>query len=97
MPVAAAGDAEVTTIEGLATPSGELTPLQQAWVDLDVAQCGYCQSGQIMAAEALLRANPSPSDEDIDNAMAGNLCRCGTYIRVRDAVKQASTQRSAAS
>lgn len=97
MPAAAAGDAEVTTIEGLATPSGELTPLQQAWVDLDVAQCGYCQSGQIMAAEALLRANPSPSDEDIDNAMAGNLCRCGTYIRVRDAVKQASTQRSAAS
>ena len=97
MPVAAAGDAEVTTIEGLATPSGELTPLQQAWVDLDVAQCGYCQSGQIMAAEALLRANPSPSDEDIDNAMAGNLCRCGTYIRIRDAVKQASTQRSAAS
>lgn len=81
---------EVTTIEGLAAANGDLTPVQQAWVDLDVAQCGYCQSGQIMAAEALLRSNPAPTDADIDAAMAPNICRCGTYLRIRQAVQAAA-------
>ena len=81
---------EVTTVEGLASADGELTPVQRAWVDLDVAQCGYCQSGQIMAAEALLRRTPDPTDADIDAAMAPNLCRCGTYLRIRAAVKAAA-------
>ena len=92
-PVSAAGDADVTTIEGLAGPAGELTALQQAWVDLDVAQCGYCQAGQIMAAEALLRTTANPGDDDIDQAMAPNLCRCGTYVRIREAVKVAAAVR----
>lgn len=92
-PVSAVGEGHVTTIEGLAGGDGELSPVQQAWVDLDVAQCGYCQAGQIMAAEALLRANPSPGDDDIDQAMAPNLCRCGTYIRIREAVKMAAANR----
>lgn len=87
---AAAATGEITTIEGLARPSGELGPVQQAWVDLDVAQCGYCQSGQIMAAEGLLRRNPNPSDAEIDEAMAANICRCGTYQRIRQAVKTAA-------
>lgn len=91
-PVASVGNAEVTTIEGLAGSNGELNALQKAWVDLDVAQCGYCQSGQVMAAEALLRANPNPSDDEIDKAMASNICRCGTYIRIRNAVKTAANQ-----
>ena len=91
-PVAAAVAAEVTTIEGLAGPDGELNALQRAWIDLDVAQCGYCQSGQIMAAEALLRSNLEPSDADIDTAMAPNLCRCGTYLRIRQAIKAAAAQ-----
>jgi len=89
-PVSGVGDGAVTTIEGLAGSAGELNPVQQAWVDLDVAQCGYCQSGQIMAAEALLRANPDPDDAAIDAAMAGNLCRCGTYVRIREGVKTAA-------
>ena len=89
-PAVSASGAEVTTIEGLAAPDGALTPVQQAWVDLDVAQCGYCQAGQIMAAEGLLRDNPDPSDEDIDQAMAANICRCGTYLRIREAVKTAA-------
>ena len=89
-PVSGVGDSAVTTIEGLAGSAGELNPVQQAWVDLDVAQCGYCQSGQIMAAEALLRANPDPDDAAIDAAMAGNLCRCGTYVRIREGVKTAA-------
>ncbi len=89
LPVAAATGA-ITTIEGLADAQGELTPVQQAWVDLDVAQCGYCQSGQIMAATALLRNNPRPTDADIDAAMGPNICRCGTYIRIRAAVKAAA-------
>ena len=87
---AASVSGEVTTIEGLAAADGDLTPVQQAWVDLDVAQCGYCQSGQIMAAEALLRSNPDPTDADIDAAMAPNICRCGTYLRIREAVKAAA-------
>ena len=82
LPVSAVADQEVTTIEGLANEEG-LHPLQQQWIDLDVAQCGYCQAGQIMSAAALLKTNPNPSDEDIDVAMAGNYCRCGTYIRIR--------------
>ena len=91
-PVASVGDAEVITIEGLAGSNGELNAVQKAWVDLDVAQCGYCQSGQVMAAEALLRANPDPSDDEIDQAMASNICRCGTYVRIRNAVKTAASQ-----
>ena len=93
-PVAAAVEAEVSTVEGLAGPDGELSAVQQAWVDLDVAQCGYCQAGQIMAAEALLRENPSPSDADIDRAMAPNLCRCGTYLRIREAIRTAGAKRT---
>ena len=93
-PISAVGDKDVTTIEGLASDEEELTPLQQAWVDVDVAQCGYCQAGQIMATEALLRENPNPTDTDIDTALAGNLCRCGTYLRVREAVKVAAKHRS---
>lgn len=93
-PAAAAVEVEVSTVEGLAEPDGRLSALQQAWVDLDVAQCGYCQAGQIMAAEALLRANPAPSDADIDEAMAPNLCRCGTYLRIRQAIKAAAAQRA---
>ena len=92
-PAAAAVEAEVTTIEGLARPNGELNAVQQAWVDLDVAQCGYCQSGQVLAAEALLRSHPDPSDADIDRAMAPNLCRCGTYLRIRQAIKAAAASR----
>ena len=89
LPVSAVAG-EVTTIEGLAADGGALTAVQQAWVDLDVAQCGYCQAGQIMAAETLLRANPAPTDADIDAALAPNLCRCGTYLRIRAAVRRAS-------
>ena len=81
---------DITTIEGLASEDGDLTPVQQAWIDLDVAQCGYCQTGQIMGATALLQSNPTPSDEDIDAAMAGNICRCGTYLRIRNAIKRAA-------
>jgi aerobic-type carbon monoxide dehydrogenase small subunit (CoxS/CutS family) len=77
-------DSEITTIEGLASPVGKA--LQQAWIDLNVPQCGYCQPGQIMAAAALLDRNPSPTDEDIDDAMHDNLCRCGTYQRIRAAI-----------
>jgi isoquinoline 1-oxidoreductase alpha subunit len=83
----------VTTIEGLAKET--LHPVQQAWVDHDVAQCGYCQAGQIMSAAALLERNPSPSDDEIDAAMAGNLCRCGTYVRIKSAIKAASVKRTA--
>ena len=92
-PASAAVEAVVTTIEGLAGPNGELNAVQQAWVDLDVAQCGYCQAGQIVAAEALLRTNPAPTDADIDRAMAPNLCRCGTYLRIRQAVRTAAATR----
>ena len=88
----AASDRDITTIEGLASEDGELTPLQQAWIDLDVAQCGYCQTGQIMGATALLRSNPTPSDEEINTAMAGNICRCGTYLRIRNAIKRAAAK-----
>ncbi len=80
----------ITTIEGVAGPEGELSKVQQAWISEQVPQCGYCQSGQIMAATALLRDNPKPSDAEIDAAMAGNICRCGTYVRIRRAIKVAA-------
>jgi len=88
LPVSALGDAAITTIEGL-SPGG-LNALQTAWCEHDVPQCGYCQSGQIMSAAAFLRDNPAPSDDEIDQALAGNLCRCGTYVRIRAAVKDAA-------
>src|SRR6202007_1045648 len=84
------GDSKVTTIEAIgATPAG--ARIQQAWRELEVPQCGYCQSGQIMSAAALLAGNPHPTDSDIDDAMSGNICRCGTYVRIRDAIKQAAS------
>jgi isoquinoline 1-oxidoreductase alpha subunit len=86
-PIAVAAGAEITTIEGLGS-DGELHPLQQAWLDLQVPQCGYCQSGQILSAVALLETNPNPSDEDINTAMSGNICRCGMYSRIKAAIKQ---------
>ncbi|MCO8310936.1 (2Fe-2S)-binding protein [Pseudomonas mandelii] len=90
MPVAAAQGKKVTTIEGIgATPAGQA--VQQAWLNLDVVQCGYCQSGQIMSATALLMQHVAPSDADIDAAMAGNVCRCATYVRIRAAIHEAST------
>ena len=88
-PVGAANGRAVTTIEGLSEP-GTLHPLQRAWIDEQVPQCGYCQSGQIMSAAALLARNPAPSDADIDAAMRGNVCRCGTYGRIRRAIKNAA-------
>lgn len=87
-PVAAVKDKSITTIEGLATENG-LHPVQQAWIDLDVSQCGYCQSGQIMAAAALLQENPHPSDDEIRAKMV-NYCRCGTYLQIFAAVKRAA-------
>ncbi|AFQ48530.1 (2Fe-2S)-binding protein [Burkholderia cepacia] len=93
-PVAVAAGKRVTTIEGLST---DLThPLQQAWQELNVAQCGYCQSGQIMQAASLLKTNPHPSDADIDDAMSGNICRCGTYTRIRAAIRLAVRRGGAA-
>jgi isoquinoline 1-oxidoreductase subunit alpha len=83
------GDSKVTTIEAIGkTPAGN--KVQQAWLDREVPQCGYCQSGQIMSASALLASNPHPTDSDIDDAMSGNICRCGTYMRIREAIKQAA-------
>ncbi|WP_437671623.1 (2Fe-2S)-binding protein [Sorangium sp. So ce131] len=87
-PVRRAAGGSVTTIEGL-SPTGD-HPLQRAWVDLGVPQCGFCQAGQIMSAAALLRKNPRPSNEDIDKSLAGNICRCGTYTRIRAAVRKAA-------
>ena len=87
-PVAAAAGKKITTIEGLSEKVGEA--VQKAWIELQVPQCGYCQSGQIMSATALLRSKPHPTDADIDAAMQGNLCRCGTYQRVRSAIHRAS-------
>ena len=89
-PVSAVADKQIQTIEGQATEAG-LSPVQLAWLETDVAQCGYCQSGQIMAATALLASNPNPSDAEIDAAMAGNVCRCGTYPRIRKAVHLAAS------
>jgi len=89
LPAASAQDTDITTIEGLGTPDA-LHAVQAAWVEHQVAQCGYCQSGQIMQAASLLDTNPEPSDQDIDIVMSGNLCRCGTYPRIREAVKTAA-------
>jgi len=89
LPIGAIGGRHITTIEGVAA-SAAGARIQKAWLDLEVVQCGYCQSGQIMSAAALLTATPAPTDEDIDAAMSGNVCRCGTYIRIRDAIKAAA-------
>ena len=92
-PATAVAGRKVTTIEGLQSRAAKA--VQKAWVDLDVVQCGYCQSGQIMSATALLEQNPKPSDTDIDHAMAGNICRCATYVRIRAAIHAAAGQLSA--
>ena len=92
-PLSAVAGRKVTTIEGLQSRAAKA--VQKAWVELDVAQCGYCQSGQIMSATALLEHNPKPSDADIDTAMAGNICRCATYVRIRAAIHAAAHQLSA--
>jgi isoquinoline 1-oxidoreductase subunit alpha len=90
-PVVAVGEQKVTTIEAIGnTPNG--AKIQKAWLDLEVVQCGYCQSGQIMTATALLDGTPHPSDADINAAMAGNICRCGTYVRIREAIKRAAAE-----
>jgi aerobic-type carbon monoxide dehydrogenase small subunit (CoxS/CutS family) len=88
LPVSEVGAREVTTIEGLSGDGSH--PVQRAWIEADVVQCGYCQSGQIMTAVALLAKKPVPTDDDIDRALSGNICRCGTYNRVRDAIHLAS-------
>jgi isoquinoline 1-oxidoreductase alpha subunit len=88
-PIDSIGTSAITTIEAIgATAAGAM--IQKAWLDGEVVQCGYCQSGQIMSASALLAGNPHPTDSDIDNAMSGNICRCGTYVRIREAIKQAA-------
>ena len=93
LPIGSIGDRPITTIEAIGdTPAGR--KIQQAWLDLEVVQCGYCQSGQIMSAAALLAATPKPQDSDIDAAMAGNICRCGTYVRIRAAIKHAANSDS---
>nr|WHW29688.1 putative (2Fe-2S)-binding protein [uncultured bacterium] len=91
LPIAAAAGKSITTIEGIASQSGELHALQKAWIEVQAPQCGYCQSGQIMSAHALLQQNPTPNDEDINRAMRGNICRCGMYGRIRKAIKLAAT------
>ncbi len=92
VPASAAVGQQVTTIEGLASADGKLHALQSAWIEHDVPQCGYCQAGQIMSAAALLKQKPSPTDADIDAAMSGNICRCGTYPRIRKAIHAAAKQ-----
>jgi len=92
IPVATAAGKEITTIEGLASPDGKLHPVQAAWIAEDVPQCGYCQSGQIMAASALLKQKPNPTDADIDGIT--NICRCGTYIRIRRAIHRAAATKA---
>ena len=88
LPISSVGKNKVTTIEGLSENGNH--PVQKAWLEHDVPQCGYCQSGQIMSATALLEVNPNPSDDEIDSAMNGNICRCGTYTRIKAAIKTAS-------
>ena len=90
IPVSAVGDMEITTIEGLSENGDH--PVQKAWMEVDVPQCGYCQAGQIMSAAALLKSNPKPSDAEIESAMSGNICRCGTYTRIKKAIQIASNQ-----
>lgn len=91
LPVAAVANKKITTIEGLSEHGDH--PVQKAWLEHDVAQCGYCQTGQIMSAVALLKTTPNPTDEQIETAMSGNICRCGTYLRIRDAIKSAANQK----
>lgn len=91
LPVSAIGNREITTIEGLSVNGDH--PVQKAWIEHDVAQCGYCQTGQIMSAVAFLKTNPNPGDAQIEAAMSGNICRCGTYLRIRDAIKSAAKQK----
>ncbi len=88
LPISVVGEQAITTIEGLSEKGDH--PVQKAWLEHDVAQCGYCQAGQIMSASALLKENPNPSDEDIENFMSGNICRCGTYTRIKAAIKTAA-------
>lgn len=90
LPVSAVGNSEITTIEGLSALGNH--PVQNAWLEHDVAQCGYCQSGQIMSAAALLKSNPNPSEAQIEAAMSGNICRCGTYLRIKEAILSAAKQ-----
>lgn len=92
LPISAVGSKEITTIEGLSDNGDH--PLQKAWLEHDVPQCGYCQAGQIMNAAALLTNNPSPSDEEIEATMTGNICRCGTYVRIKKAIRTASDELS---
>jgi aerobic-type carbon monoxide dehydrogenase small subunit (CoxS/CutS family) len=89
LPISAVGEKEITTIEGLSEKGDH--PVQRAWLEIDVPQCGYCQAGQIMTASAFLKNNPNPSDSEIETAMNGNICRCGTYTRIKKAIKIAST------
>jgi len=88
LPISAVAEQDITTIEGLSKDGDH--PLQKAWIDVDVAQCGYCQAGQIMNAAALLNNNQKPSNEEIEAAMSGNICRCGTYVRIKEAIKTAA-------
>jgi isoquinoline 1-oxidoreductase alpha subunit len=90
LPVSSVGKQAITTIEGLSEKGDH--PVQKAWIETDVAQCGYCQTGQIMSAAALLKAKPNPTDEEIDAHMSGNICRCGTYLRIKAAIKAAAKQ-----
>jgi isoquinoline 1-oxidoreductase alpha subunit len=92
VPATSAVSMKITTIEGIASNDDVLHPLQEAWIEHDVPQCGYCQAGQIMSAAALLRENSDPSDTDIDTAMSGNICRCATYIRIRRAIRTAAAK-----
>lgn len=91
-PASAVAEKAITTVEGLAAADGSLHVLQQAWIDLDVPQCGYCQAGQLMSAAALLANKPQPTDADIDRAMAGNICRCGAYLRIRKGIHRAAAK-----
>lgn len=91
LPVSAVANKKITTIEGLSENGDH--PVQKAWLEHDVAQCGYCQTGQIMSAAALLKTNPKPTDAQIETAMSGNICRCGTYLRIKEAIKSASAQK----
>ncbi len=90
LPVSAVGTKEITTIEGLSANGNH--PVQKAWIEHDVAQCGYCQTGQIMSAAALLKTNPNPTDAQIEASMNGNICRCGTYVKIKEAIKSAAKQ-----
>ncbi|SMC34869.1 (2Fe-2S)-binding protein [Cellulophaga tyrosinoxydans] len=93
LPISAVGDQKITTIEGLSENGDH--PVQQAWLEIDVPQCGYCQAGQIMSASALLKRTPNPTDEEIETAMNGNICRCGTYTRIKKAIKTAANSENA--